>query len=144
MTFDRDCRHKIKSIGPKMLPGIHHDEEKLESSITCIITISVLFFKYNWNQDSTVSPNPNSWKISWSMVSNAADRSRSTSTEILPSSIAVCRSFVTFKVVTVPWYGRYADWKLLSSLLLFTCCNIWDSTTFSSSFEIKERVRLVL
>ena len=35
-------------------------------------------------------------KISWSMVSNAADRPRSTSTEIVPSSIAESRSFVPY------------------------------------------------
>jgi len=98
-----------------------------------IKTVCVRFSKYDWNQDSTVSPNPNTlWrrcsKISWSIVSNAADRSRSTSTEILSSSIAECKSFVTFKrAVSVLWCTEEQIWRWLWDGMLSISTMVWST-----------------
>ena len=126
------------------IPVVHHNEEELESSV---FHVQQQFQFDSLNMIETkMSPNPNTlWrrcsKISWSVESDAADSSFSTSTEILPSSIAESRSFVTFKgAVSVLWCGRYADWKSLNSLLQFMCCNIWESTTISSNIDMKERL----
>ena len=91
MTFDRGCRHRIKSIGPRTdhcgtpwwrQAGV----ECLPSTVTIWVLFSASDIKErletgDWNQVSIVFLNPNTWwrqcsKISWSMVSNTADWSR--------------------------------------------------------------------
>ena len=55
MTFDRGCRYRIKSIGPRTDPyGTPWWREDGVECAPCIVIIWVLFSKYDWNQDSTV------------------------------------------------------------------------------------------
>ena len=59
MTFDRGCRYRIKSIGPRTdLCGTPCQSEAGVECLSCIVTIWVLFSMYDWSQDNTESPNP--------------------------------------------------------------------------------------
>ena len=59
-------------------------------------------------------------RIEWSIVSKAAERSRSVRTVMSPVSRAVCMSLVTFRrAVSVLWADLYADWLGEINWLMF-------------------------
>ena len=90
------------------------------STIFCVataeprLTHSTLFVRYDWNQSSAASLIPKETlsrvsRMSWSTVSNAADRSSKARTDRSPSSTAYRMSVSTFSTaVSVEWWVRYA------------------------------------
>ena len=84
-----------------------------------------------------------SMKILWSIVSNAALRSKGTSAHKWPSSINRAMSLTTaVTAVSVEWWTLYADWCAGSKLFRPRCSFNLDVATRSTSFDKKLRLEL--
>ena len=82
-------------------------------------------------------------RMEWSMVSNAALRSRNTNTEHAPESAAISKSFVTLRrAVSVLCNLRKPDWNFSKMWLLLSTCIKWSSTTFSRILEVKDSLEI--
>ena len=103
ITHERGWVYRMKRIGPRTEPrGTPQRMTVGEDSLPSIDTVCVLPERYDLNHARAVPWKPKvcskRWSsISWSTVSNAADRSRKVSTETLPVSSAVKRPLATFK-----------------------------------------------
>ena len=101
--------------------------------------------RYDWIHERTVPEMPKVWfnrdsRRVWSMVSKAAERSRSVRSETLPASEALSRSLtIRTKAVSVLWLERYADWNGWRRLFDIRWMFSWFRTIFSSSFEMNGR-----
>jgi len=79
-------------------------------------------------------------RIEWSIVSNAALKSNSTSTADLPESRVSKISFRTLtSAVSVEWFFLNPDWNISKILFLSKKLCSWVKTIFSKIFDIKER-----
>ena len=73
-----------------------------------------------------------STKISWSMVSNAEERSNRTSITTLPLLSSLDISFLTLsRAVSVLWRDLYADWNVSPSPFIWKCCLNLETAVYS-------------
>ena len=104
--------------------------------------------KYESNQSMTVSSRPYETRrrrrsVSWSTLSNAADRSSRIRTARLPESSDDRISDTTFNTaVSVEWLALYADCRSGSKLLSFKKPISCLQTSRSSNFETTDRFEI--
>ena len=136
--------------GPRTDPwGTPNDSGAGPESCPNTETNSILPVIYDLNHASAVLSTPrcdcsHAKRISWSMVSKAADRSSNTTMEILPPSILASRSLMTRgRAVSELCPVRYADWKGLLSFD-FRWSWSWQRTVFSNSLDKHGRLDIGL
>ena len=80
-------------------------------------------------------------KISWSSVSNAAERSNRVRIVDFPWSITCKRSLtIRRRAVSVLWCCLYADWKHACSPFLAMWLDNCSNTTLSKMFDTKDKL----
>ncbi len=138
--------YAVNSNGPIMDPcGTPNGTDVGDELSLPIRTSCFLSAKYDLSQSSAAPVTPNLClsllnRMSWSIVSNAAVKSSSTSTATQPLSTADKMSLCIFnKAVSVEWFCRYAD--CICSCKLFS--RMWEvncfATTRSTTFETNDR-----
>ena len=138
--------YAVKSNGPRTDPwGTPNGTAVGDELSLPIRTNCFLLAKYDLSHSSAATVTPNLClsllnRMPWSIVSNAAVKSSSTSTTTQPLSTADKMSLWTLnKAVSVEWFFRYADYicscKLFSRMWEVSCC----ATTRSITFETNSR-----
>ena len=137
--------YTVNSNGPrKDTCGTPNGTDVGDQLSLTIRTSCFLSAKYDLSQSSAAPVTPNLClsllnRMPWSIVSNAAVMSSSTSTTTQPLSTAHTISLCTFnKAVSVEWFCRHADCicscKFFSRIWEVSCC----ATTRSTTFEIND------
>ncbi len=148
MIFPKGNMYSVKSNGPttETWGTPYFTCDRYDTSATNLWQSD----KYDLNHANALPLMPTKFsslfkRMLWSIVSNAALRSKSTNREIQPRSDDKSRSFVTLmRAVSVLWNGLNPDWK--SSQISFFSKKEYncEDTTFSSIFERKGRFEIGL
>ena len=137
MIADRGCVFRMKRIGPSTEPrGTPYNKEDGSDSRPRSETICFLPLRYDPKNTRALSRIPKTYlkrfsSRSWSIVSNAALRSRRVETEMWSESLLGKRSLKTrSRAVTVLYRDRYADWKTCHKFLRSRCTSSWERKHF--------------
>ena len=145
MRSPSGAMYAVNSNGPRTDPSGTPNGTDVGDELSLPIRTSCFLSAYDLSQPTAEPVTSNMClsllnRMPWSIVSNAAVESSSTSTTTQPLSTPVKMSLCTFnKAVSVQWFFRYSDCicscKLFSRMWAVSCC----ATTSSITFERNDR-----